>query len=553
MLVIRTQRERACIQLCVLPWLVGTALLVLAASGCRETDNVPGEEMRAPSKDLSAAVPVPGRHLDRARSEDGGLFTMLGPDGLPVRRGPAPDPLVLEALRFYDTLGSPGLAPQSLDYPDPITGAPPGPRPSAPLTFAAWKSTFGFPPQEPGESLEAYRRRLGIAVYYNRNELGLGRELGCAEFLDGQDEFGQPRNGVACFVSNYGAHFRDENPSLTLALLGAAPRNTVCITYRPSMPEGYQVQFYTYGPDHTRQEWAQLDTLGPRPHPHVCMDCHGGSYDSEKHLARGARFLPLNPNLVVFSADPATFRDRATQEEAIRRVNAMALRTPLTDAQRELIDRLYLGLVETPGTPSQPSWAPAAWSASPLDREFYAKVVDPYCSTCHLAIETGRNGPSLSHRLFASPSQFRGFPMPSFVCGSFSMPNAQPTMLGFWDKTRGPVTIGDKSHASAADALLDVFGMGRNQCDRLDEVSSCYRGPDPEALCGNVRSGLACNRLTGRCVPDVAAPGAAVDPIRGYCRSDGSRTCPNGLVCETGIPALAGLESYDGICVTPPP
>ena len=56
-----------------------------------------------------------------------------------------------------------------------------------PMTLADWKQTYNFPARRSGESLEAYRERAGIVIYYNKNELGLGRELGCSEFEDGVD------------------------------------------------------------------------------------------------------------------------------------------------------------------------------------------------------------------------------------------------------------------------------------------------------------------------------------------------------------------------------
>src|SRR5262249_44242557 len=148
-----------------------------------------------------------------------------------------------------------------------------------------WKKVFGFPEQQPGESTQAYRDRVGIAIYYNKNELGLGRELGCARFVDGTDEDGAPIEGIACFVTNYGPGFRQGQISLQSAIDGTDLRNTVCITYRPAMDPGYEVQFYVYGPQGKRQEWARLDTLGQRPVPHVCMNCHGGAYDDSRHLA----------------------------------------------------------------------------------------------------------------------------------------------------------------------------------------------------------------------------------------------------------------------------
>jgi hypothetical protein len=543
----------------------GLVIALLAGLGaCRESPRdgalPPAEPAPSPpAADLSGKLPVTGHHLDRSIFSNAGLLTHLAPDGTPVRLSDAQgesqpddiDPLVIEARRFYDTLGSPSPEPQALDYPDPFTGDPPGLRRSAPTTLALWKETFGFyGRRQDDESLEQYRQRLDIAVYYNRNELGLGRELGCADFVDGEDATGAPLMGLACFVTNYGSIFRDEAHALALALQGATPRNTVCITHRPSMPPGYQVQFYTYGADGRRNEWAQLDTLGPRPHPQVCINCHGGSYDADKHLARDARFLPLDPNVVAFSRDPASRRTRAAQEESIRRINAASLRTPLTSAQREMLAQLYRGGVQTPGVVSAAAWTPVGWSATRADRDLYDKVVKPYCATCHLGLEQGLGGPvSASHRFFDSSAAFLGFPMSTVVCGNFSMPNAQPTILALWDSNRGPITIADKSYPSAADALLGAFKLDRNQCVGLASVGSCNRGSDPDALCGTSNSGMACNRATGRCVPEFTAN--APDLAHGFCRLDGSRSCPATLVCRAMATTITGLETFDGACVTP--
>ncbi|HEX2690823.1 MAG TPA: hypothetical protein VHN14_29615, partial [Kofleriaceae bacterium] len=248
-------------------------------------------------------VPVIGTALNHNAAPNQDLVVGLDDHGWPLRAGAGMDPAITEARRFYDTLQAPNPTDQPVDYPDPFSGAPAAPRKTAPLTLDAWKQAFQIPVRSPNESISAYRARTGVVVYYNSNELGLGRELGCAEFDDkGESEVrGAPTRGIACYVTNYGTTFRDTNNSLRMAEEGLHPKNTVCITYRPSAEPGYQIQFYTYDGNGDRREWAQLDTLGPRPVPQVCMTCHGGYYDAERHLARFARFLPLDPNVVVFA------------------------------------------------------------------------------------------------------------------------------------------------------------------------------------------------------------------------------------------------------------
>jgi hypothetical protein len=521
------------------------SLLLCALAGCLGGST---SEVWVPPLDegLSAAVPLPGRHLDRASPVNHGTLAFLAADGTPRRDGGDIDPLLIETRRFYDTLQWPGAEPRAVDYPNPFTGAMEPERRTAPLSLDEWKHAFSFPRREGGERLADYRKRAGIVVYYNKNELGLGRELGCSEFDDGVDSGGRTRRGLACFVTNYGAVFGDQERALVMAVAGDRPRNTVCISYRPSLGAAYEVQFYTYDADGNRQEYAQLDSLGARPHPQVCINCHGGSYDSSRHLARNARFLPLDPNVVVFPEgdDGPT---RASQEEPIRRINAAALVTPLTPAQREMVDGLYDGQPRTAGRASAVTWSPAAWQTSRADHDLYDQVLKPYCATCHMAIHEGDGDRQLtSYTLFASRADLRRFPLPGVLCNSFSMPNAQPTMMHFWDTRRAPLAIGDQSFPSAADALLAAFGSDRTGCSGLGQAARCDLAPDPDARCGDAQSGLACNRQTGRCVPEMADPARGAD---GFCRLDGSRSCPRTFTCQRAISIEPGLESFDGICL----
>jgi hypothetical protein len=426
---------------------------------------------------VSTPPPVPLATLNAIYSANGGLIS-VGP-------GITPDPMVLEAQRYYDTLGT------------------------APATFDAWKVAFGFPERRQGESLQAFRDRTDVAVYYNRNELGLGRELGCAHFDDGVDAQGAPLQGVACFVTNYGPGFRQGQASLHSAIVGVGVRNTVCITYRPSMEPGYEVQFYVYGAEGNRQDWAQLDTLGARPQPHVCMDCHGGAYDDGKHLAKNARFLPIDPNFVTFASGPADAPGvtRAGQEERIRVLNLMATETPLTGQQREMLDQLY-GDVKEPGRTATGDAVPAGWAGSRVDADFYRGVVRPFCGTCHLASQKGlADSDRPSYARFATAKDFDTFPMQAFVCNGFTMPNAQPTLLHFWDVEGNPgVSIGGVLHPTAADAFLARRGLDRATCARYAETAGCERGgASADQMCGGaVSGGAVCDMDTGRCEPIVS-------------------------------------------------
>ncbi|MEO7731790.1 MAG: hypothetical protein ABIY55_12510 [Kofleriaceae bacterium] len=492
-------------------------------------------------------IPVVGTTLDRAFQSNPGPVTMLDLNGFAVRDGAAMGPTIVESRRFYDTVKAPNAQPVLVDYPDPFTGAPPGLQTTAPLTLDAWKTAFNIPARNPGETLEAYRARAGVVIYYNKNELGLGRELGCAEFDDGEARDGARQVGVACYVSNYGTAFRDVVNSLPLAIEGIHQKNTVCITWRPSLPVSYQVQFYTYNGDGLRRESAQLDTLGPRPVPQVCMSCHGGSYDAERHLARNARFLPLDPNVVLWAAPGSPGGvTRAAQEERIRTMNLLSTRSPLTPQQDVMLDELYRGKLDVAGAVTVNAWVPPAWDDSPQHRQLFDKVIKPNCTTCHAAMQTAPSGDTLAiYSLFDTPALLEAG-LSAQLCDAFTMPNSQATRLNLWEPT--PVTFLDAEYDSAADVLLSQLGMDRAQCRNLEAWSSCNRGPDPDALCGNAHSGRACNRATGECVPNLSAPRTPGDP-NGICKMDGSRRCPYPQTCRArGSAPPAGLESYDGLC-----
>ena len=450
--------------------------------------------------------PLPGIALNAAYVANAGLLTGMQEDGTPALSGAAADPAIAETRLFYDTLGNPAGEPFDDGDVDPTTGQPLGPHVTAPTTLDDWKRVFGFPMPQPGEALQDFRDRTGIVVYYNRNELGLGRELACSTFVDGYDEQGTVLQGTACYVANYGPGFRQDQASLAAAIDGASPRNTVCISYRPTLDPTYQVQFYVYNSSGKRQDWARLDTLGPRPHPQVCMTCHGGGYDAQKHLARNAHFLPLDPNVVLFGngngiPDGVT---RAGQEERIRQVNVLATSTPLTGAQMTMV----CGALRQR----------AAGRAHHRDRRHDARCVEDQGRGRRLPPERAAailpdlppGGSAWTGRYRAAgvcdlrhPSAFDAAALESYVCGSFSMPNAQPTSLGFWDTENNPgVDVAGAHYAAAADAFLARRGLDRDKCNGLPQVAGCNRVSNPDSLCGgDVNGGAICDTVTDRCTP----------------------------------------------------
>ncbi len=204
----------------------------------------------------------------------------------------------------------------------------------APATFNEWMKKYNVPARQPGESLDAYRRRAQIAVFYNENELGLGRELGCSTFQDiGPTGVSQP--GLACFVTNYGERFKDGDKALADAVAGTHAKDTFTHVYAPSstpVPLGgtvplYAVQFWSYSAENgRRQDWAALDNLGHRPIPMICSNCHGGTYDSIDHLVIGGQFTPINTSILTFSGAPGY--TLADQEARIAHLNTLMATIP---------------------------------------------------------------------------------------------------------------------------------------------------------------------------------------------------------------------------------
>jgi hypothetical protein len=469
-----------------------------------------------------------------------------------------------------------------------------------PRTLSAWKDRYSVNPRDPTQTVGDYRTpgAQPIVVYYNKNELGLGRELGCGDW-NPDDEGADPNDpsswGIACWVTNYGATFGDVHTSLQEALLGRNAKNTVAIVYRPGLPAGYQVQFYVYDGNGDLQDWAQLDKMGPRKHPQVCTNCHGGTYDAGSHLVQGAHFLPLDPNTVAFS-DTAAATDeslyqggytpapdlshwwsRNAQEEDIRRVNQIAHGTivpwgggaplahlvtqQLTSYQRLALDGLYAGGLDTPGQQALPpdrAWVPPNWSYDDTDRDVYTKVVKPYCITCHNAVSSPLSD------AFQTPWILRTFPAVSdpspasslvygFVCssGAYLMPQAQITMDRFWaENPANQITVNGVAYASPAAARLATdYATAKADCQNYEDQSYCgFLSP---TVCGDIHSGTACSG--GVCTPNTTfQPTASELYPTGVCKLDGAFSCPKGQECRPAPGQFfpSDFGELDGACFT---
>jgi len=306
-----------------------------------------------------------------------------------------------------------------------------------PATLEDFKIQFNIPTQDEGETVDQYRDRINASVYFNQNELGLGRELVCSEASpETNDQPGFVDSdgvsiGVACYVTNYAGDgaFYDMDGAMSNATSDEpSPKNTVAITFRPTRPDGEQVQFWVFGATGLIQNWAQLDHHEglddkdeQRPVPSVCIECHGGNYTQGQGVARSAHFLPVNPVAVNLSYSPPDIHDR------MRAANCVAWNSgSMTALQFAWLKSVYGEEGPCEGSTEQEA-APPGWE-SEADAKLWNKSVLPYCGTCHLAM------PEL--KLLESAEIFRSIPLSSDVCGSSTrrpvMPHALPTFREMW-------------------------------------------------------------------------------------------------------------------------
>jgi hypothetical protein len=266
---------------------------------------------------------------------------------------------------------------------------------------------------------------IAKAVYLNDGDLAVGRNLACSQFPDGA------LTGVACMTGNFGAFSGDPGLNLNLAIAGHEAGDAlgafafVAMVYQPSRGTDNMVSFVVYGPDGARIDAAALDTRGDvEAIPNNCLNCHGSgsSFDPATGIATGASFLPLDALQLSFPAN--LLYTLEAQSESIRQLNQLVSQTALNDTTQGVLDEMYPGGVDVPGSLMYPSDTPATWSASARSAETYRNVIAPSCRGCHM---TGTLDFS-TEELFRTTGQGAILN----VCGTHAMPNAEVVVSKFW-------------------------------------------------------------------------------------------------------------------------
>ena len=309
-------------------------------------------------------------------------------------------------------------------------------------TLEMWKSTNAFgKPLADGDD-EA------TAVYYNRGDLDIGRNMNCRSRIVKQPP-AEPFTFVtlACYVANYGdgisGHdfFGNSDPgkSIENAKNAGTPIATVVMetTYIKELaftePEVWFAVFDKAGKPITE---ATLDNsqnnqqANQQAVPGICLSCHGGhggytgsgfptpiSSNGGRVVVQEAHFLPFDTALYRYG-DGTRQTPNAAESESFRKLNAMiraayAPYAPQSHVIPDLIDGLYAwcGGVGKAGCAIDPVGHPFVPSADckpdiPNARRtcgwttgrpnfpfrkpgfdiaaFYNGVVAPYCRSCHV-------------------------------------------------------------------------------------------------------------------------------------------------------------------------
>jgi hypothetical protein len=270
------------------------------------------------------------------------------------------------------------------------------------------------------------------ALYYNYGDLGLGRDMHCRSWTNGQGHLGK-----ACYVTNYGhdsggkvAFGQDPDTSINQAIAQSNPVATVAMVYDPDNAAN-MVRFIVFDAGGQRSNFAALDNGGLtaiQPQnlntptnanitvPDNCLTCHGigAQYTaaaSGNVSITAARFLAFDPFNLRFSTQNANYADVKVLPQ-LRALNNLLLGTNLSQAQKDFLAGTY-----APNGPSDPNatthtdWVPTGWAQYDYSTRLYNEVVKPYCRTCHMSQQD------------ADPNAFAGFDWTSYSVFGQNAPN----------------------------------------------------------------------------------------------------------------------------------
>jgi mono/diheme cytochrome c family protein len=336
-------------------------------------------------------------------------------------------------------------------------------------------------------------------LYYNRGDLGLGRNMHCVDWLS---EDGQ----IACYVSNYVAGTGEfafgesSNIGLDNVLLDTNhPFATVAMVYRNRASSNNRIFFVVYDANGKLQNFAALDRhgllfaqefdrLGKTKNPdsskfgtpggtlnlHVpsnCVSCHGGRYFPGPHASVvQALFLPFDLDQFDYDDRFEGAFSRAAQEGALKRQNQMVRKVASVSGAiigSRIVDQLdgwyhnthkTTDKTETFENDFDSSFVPSGWADQP---QMYQEVVRGSCRTCHVTT-LGASG-------FDTEADFRhdvGTAVTE-LCGK-AMPHSLQSFRLFWQSTRPQIFAQYLRDIGKPDLATKLEGCGGGDAASLD-------------------------------------------------------------------------------------
>ena len=285
-----------------------------------------------------------------------------------------------------------------------------------------------------------------IAWYYNRGDLGIGREMHCISNVQSTSLF-------ACYVKNFAAGDEDTefrfgmskdiafaNMDAHLAFATVAMVYSVFGTGNPAE----KIFFAVYDAAGNLSNAAPLDrhglnfsfkktdgngvvgTPGVNFNNHIpsnCLNCHGGSYDSTRKRVSGAQFLPFDLDQFDYQ-DYRADHTREAQKSTFTRLNTLVKSVAerqggLAPQVKRLIDGWYAnGEFDS-------NYVPPGWQTNDATRSVYTSVVKGACRNCHVTS-------SLS---FETADGFPAQAVANDLC-ALVMPHAHQSVREFWQSSR---------------------------------------------------------------------------------------------------------------------
>jgi hypothetical protein len=280
-------------------------------------------------------------------------------------------------------------------------------------TFQKWLTANGF---ETGF-------RSNDVVFFNPNEIGLGRRVNCRKRIEGLQTI------VACYNTKFGEVGGNVDQMLEETADLVAPGDSVAMEFSPGgLSAGRNVKFFIYGPDGKLKTKTAFDTEGYVKYvPHVCLHCHSGPLGLA--LENHAKFVTLDPHEYKYmSSGPYTLEN---QQERFRQLNEMiSYAVQHTGPPWKLMESIYPSTsgtpgVHIPGTKAIRQPVPDGWRDAP---EIWTKIVKPSCRTCHMNFDL----PSLTFETSKDGFLSMGAGM---MCSTGEMPNAMAPQLRLFRST----------------------------------------------------------------------------------------------------------------------